>query len=55
MFRFNREPNTTENDGHNGFVWSERVRFVLALAFALAVALVRFGPALADGYVGFGK
>lgn len=44
-----------KNEGHNGFVWSQRAQVIAALALAAAIALSRVATALASGGVGWGR
>ena len=46
---------TTTNEGHDGFVWSQRLRVVYALVLAAVIALAVVMPAFAEGAVAFGK
>ena len=46
---------TTTNEGHDGFVWSQRLRVVYALLLAAVFALALAAPAFAEGAIGFGK
>ncbi len=43
------------DEGHDGFVWSQRARTVYAVLLALAIALTVAAPTLAAGEVFFGK
>ena len=53
MLTRNNEPGTDE--GHDGFVWSQRARAVYAVLLALALALAVAAPTLAAGEFFFGK
>jgi hypothetical protein len=41
------DPNTDQNNGNDGFVWSQRLTVIAGFAIAIALAAVRFAPALA--------
>ena len=40
-------PKSDTNETHDGFVWSQRVKFVAAVVFALALAVAQYGSVLA--------
>lgn len=46
---------TDENEGHDGSIWSGRVRWVYALLVTLLLALMSYAPSLAGGSPIFGK
>lgn len=46
---------TTTNEGHDGFVWSQRLRVVYALLLAVMITLAIATPAFAEGAIGFCK
>ena len=50
-----RNDTNTTNEGHDGFVWSQRLRVVYALLLAAVFALAIAAPAFAEGAIGFGK
>jgi hypothetical protein len=41
------DPNTDSSNGNDGFVWSQRLTVIAGFALAIALAAVRFAPALA--------
>ncbi len=43
----NAEDPTTENNGSDGFVWSQRLTVITGMVIALVVAAAHFAPALA--------
>ena len=51
----NPSENSTSNESHDGFVWSQYVRVGYALVLAAGIAFALAAPALAAGAVGFGK
>ena len=47
MSTINNEPKNDANEVHDGFVWSQRVKFIAAVVFALALAVAQYGSVLA--------
>jgi hypothetical protein len=43
----NAEDPKNENNGHDGFVWSQRLTVLAGFGLALALAAARFAPILA--------
>ena len=41
------DPNTDTSNGNDGFVWSQRLTVAAGFALAIALAAVKFAPALA--------
>jgi hypothetical protein len=41
------DPNTDSSNGNDGFVWSQRLTVIAGFVIAIALAAVRFAPALA--------
>ena len=41
------DPNTDSSNGNDGFVWSQRLTVITGFAIAIALAAIRFAPALA--------
>jgi hypothetical protein len=43
----NAEEPTSDNNGNDGFVWSQRLTVITGMVIALVVAAAHFAPALA--------